>query len=149
MSRRHHDSAVRILYNAHTPQFYLRDLGGRVVASQHVTGLALESVEELLTLAHRRYPGEVVLITATVLSLALSNTLDLYVMRQAKMTRTMDYGDNTRDWVTAMHSKLHESFKMLGYLTADEFEAVRAIIDAGEIEAVPVYLASLAALKTG
>lgn len=138
---RHHDRALRILLDAHKTEYYLRDLGGRFLAASH-TARGLEGVEALLDCARKKYAGEKVLITATVASGAIGTDIDMLRFK----------GGSTyplAGWHVTMKTAIAERLRDLEYITGDEFDAIRAILDAGEVESVPVFLTSLTLVKTG
>lgn len=144
MSRRHHDKAVRILLDTSNQTFYLRDLGGRQVTRAYV-GTGFNAIEMLTLVARKRFPGEQILISSTVMLAVFAPVIEAFVGQHRAVIIFDAFG--MRESVARLRTKLDLYLKAIGYITIDEYDAVRAILDAGEIEALPDYLASLAAFK--
>jgi hypothetical protein len=141
VSRRHYDRALRVLVNAHEVSFYLRDLGGRSMASQHL-GRGFEAVDALVDLGRARFRGEAILISMPVMQVCFLTAIDNYVLRFK-----LRPGLQAHEWVTAFRARLDVALRKLGYVSGHEYDAVRAIMDAGEVETLPDFLESLAAIK--
>jgi hypothetical protein len=140
---RHHDRALRILYAVHKTEYYLRDLGGRWLAASH-TVRGLEGVEALLDHARKKYAGETVMITAKVASGAIETDIDLLRVRCTPPPGIGLFAG----WLDMMKTSIRQRLQDLEYVTGEEFDAIRAILDAGELGSVPEFLTSLVLVKS-
>jgi hypothetical protein len=142
---RNHDQSLRIGFNSNSSEYYLRDTGGRWIAASH-TVRGFDGIDDLFAVASKRYSGVPVVITATVTGSLLSLAID---MGQVRFAIPLDERLVADKWIARAKTLIRMRLSDLQYITREEYEAVRAILDAGELMAVPEYLASLVAVKAG